>query len=236
MSSTDDAAGDLRRDHVAALNALRYAKNVFLCLAILSVLSHLGSWYLVRHSSKLDALRITVIDASSLGDGAAATVPTEEETITASRWRKGAESALTLAGFVGRVSLVMVVGLYGLCLLVSLSARLGGSAGMARACVWSMLAMAMLVPWERLTPDESAGVPAAFYLLDELERAAPDTEALAELGEDGGPTSSNWMDTVRYCIYPGLLGVVLVLGQLSFRSGHRKLTTSPSARLPMREV
>ncbi len=230
MDAPRENPRELTRDHVAALDTLRHAKNVFFWLAMISVVAHVGSWYVARHTSALDAaIRVTTLD---LGGDATAGPPSEAEFVKADRWRVATESALAIGGFAGRASIVMLVALYMLGLLVNLSARLGGAAGMAKGCVWSLFALAALVPWNRLTAPEVSGIPPAFFSYDDLigyiNGPIADDEAAA--------AGADWQETVRFAIYPLLLGLVLVVAQLSYRAGYRRVESSPSARLPMREV
>lgn len=233
MDSSDQDSRELTRDHVAALDVLRHAKNVFFWLAVISVVAHVGSWYVARHTTLLDAaVRLTTIDPDG-GDAAGPTEADMNAADRADRWRVAAESSLALGGFVGRASVVMLFALYVLSLLVCLSARVGGAAGMAKACVWSLLALAMLVPWDRLTSPEVSNLPAAFFTMDELNGAG---DAALVTPVDGDAPDRPWIGWVRFCIYPLLLGVVVIVGQLSYRGGYRKLSARPGARLPMREV
>ena len=228
MEAPQENPRELTRDHVAALDTLRHAKNVFFWLAMISVVAHVGSWYVARHTSLLDATRTIVLDPAVDAPVRASNEAFDE----ADRWRVATESALAIGGFAGRASIVMLVALYMLGLLGNLSARLGGAAGMAKGCVWSLFALAALVPWNRLTAPEVSGIPPAFFSYDDLigyiNGPIADDEAVA--------AGADWQETVRFAVYPLLLGLVLVVAQLSYRAGYRKLESSPSARLPMREV
>ncbi|MCZ6699424.1 MAG: hypothetical protein O7D94_10880 [Planctomycetota bacterium] len=227
MDQSSDGSQELGREHLAALDVLRITKNLFFWLAIVAIVAQVGSWYVVRHTDKLDNAdrAITVGEASS---------PTQAEIDLSRRWARGTESAVSLAGFVGRVSVVMVGGLMVLALLVSLSARLGGAAGITRAVRWSLLALALLVPWDTLTPGAVSRIPAAFCSFDELNDVRyRDISATAADNGDGAVT---WSETARFSLYPLVLAVVLVASQLSFRGGYRKIVLSPVTRLPLHEV
>lgn len=224
---SESGAAELRREHLAALDALRHAKNMAFWLAVMAIVVHLATWYAVRHTALLDARSAdgatTATAGSTAGAGAAA---------AARMWELRLSSALDVAGFVGRASIVLALGLYILSLLVSLSARLGGAAGMARACVWALLALALLVPWDRMTPDEVSNLPSAFYGMEDVVRAGLDGSAA------GGALLHAWSaaDVIRFAAYPLVILALVVVAQLAYRSGYQRAAGSPAVRLPMREV
>lgn len=230
MDSSSDSFQELGREHLAALDVLRLSKNLFFWLAMVSILAHVGSWYVVRHTHKLDDAERAI----TIGQGGAAAGPTQAEYDRAWRWSRGTESAVTLGGFVGRVSVFMVSGLMVISLLVSLSARLGGAAGIAKAVQWSLLALAMLVPWDSLTPDAVTKIPAAFCTFDELNDARFREIAATAVGNS--EVGVSWRERVRFAMYPLLLAVVLGAAQFSYRGGYRKIVLSPVTRLPLHEV
>jgi hypothetical protein len=158
----------------------------------------------------------------------------------ADRWESRLQAALGVAGFVGRAAVVVLVGLLMLSVLVSLSARLGGAAGLSKAFVWSLLALAMLVPWDRLTPDEVKSVPAAFYSMSDLTGVSDDPNAVAVAGDridlKDADTMAKVLDGMRYAGYPLIVLLVLIAAQSNFRAGYRRVVIAPTARLPMREV
>ncbi len=226
MDETDDTLQELSREHLAALDVLRIAKNVFFWLALVSIVALMGSWYVVRHTHKLD----NAFQAITVEPGVA--VPSEAARTSAARWLHATESSVALAGFVGRASIVMLVGLSVLGLLVSLSARLGGASGMARAGVWSMMALAMIVPWEGLMPAGGSNLPSVFYDMTDLNAIGASVASTA----DGHAATTSWLELVRFCLYPLLVAAVLVAAQLAYRRGYRRIVMSPDTRLPIREV
>jgi len=212
-----DIAG---REHVASLDVLRYAKNVVLCLAWIAVALHIFSWITVAYTDTLDPLRAaTVLPYGSENSG-----PSERDFAIARQWERVLQSSLTLGGFVGRCSALVLAGVFIVALLVGLSAALGGAADLTRACVWSLVALAMLVPWLR-APEDMIGVATAFHGFDDLTRAAAIDRSAA-----GGALSF-----VRYVLSPLLVALCLILAQLSFRRAYRRITAVPSA-MPLDEV
>jgi len=193
MDDLDSVSREISREYVATLDVLRHAKNVFFWLAIVAVGLHVVLWFTLRGGDSTHAAR---------------------------QWDLTVEWALAMAGFVGRVSVLIVAGVFTLALLISLTARLGGAASLAKACIWSLAALAMLVPWVRITPDDVAGVSSAFYEFEELNRGTGDT----------------FFAFVRFCLCPLLVAAFLVAAQYCYRSAHRKMTLHPAAKLPIHEV
>ncbi len=216
MEPADYSTTDLTREHLAALDVLRYAKNAFFSLALAAILLHIVAWIVVAHTDTLGPLLPSALSADS-----AAVAPTEAQITSARRWELALQSSLTLGGFVGRASALVLCGVYVLTLLISLAARLGGAGHLARACVWSLAAVAVLVPWLH-APQEALTAYSAFYGLEELSRSA---------AESGG-----FLAVVRFLLCPLLVAVFLVAAQIRFRHGYVQITAAPGARLSIHEV
>lgn len=204
MDSPGTTHRDTAREHLAAFDVLRFAKNAFLWLAVVAVLFHLAAWLIMRGSAAQGA------DAVASG----------VHHVSTGRF----ESSLAVAGFVARASVLIVVGILIMSLLISLSGRLGGAAGLAKACVWSLAALALLTPWVRVQAEQAAGLGSALYGYDQLDRAVADGSAGGALG------------VVRFGLCPLLVVVCLVLGQIHFRKAYRKMTIAPTPKLPIHEV
>jgi|GEM_PF-2204082 len=204
MDSPGTTHRDTAREHLAAFDVLRLAKNAFLWLAAAAVVFHLGAWLMMRGAAAQEA------------DAVAAGV----RHVSAGRFA----SSLAVAGFVARASVLIVAGVLIVSLLVSLTGRLGGAAGLARACVWSLAALALLTPWVRAHADQSTGLSSALYSYDQLDRAVVD-------GAAGGVLAF-----VRFGLCPVLVLVCLALGQVHFRRAYRKMTIAPTPKLPIHEV
>lgn len=220
MDPLDGIGRELRRDHLAALDVMRHAKNAFFWLALVAVALHVGSWVVVQYTDALEPLRLVMTPAPG---PAGTAMPTEAERATAERWNLVLGTGLALGGFVGRASVLVLTGILLISLLVSLSARLGGAAHLAQACVWSLAALAMLVPWLR-APDEVATLSSAFYAVEDLNRAVL-----------GGATEGA-LAFVKFLVCPILVAVFLLLAQYRFRSAHGQIVSVPGAKLPIHEV
>jgi len=224
MDYTDATGRGLSREHLAALDVLRHAKNVFFWLVIVAVALHVAAWIVVRHTDALRPLQPLIVYGGD-EDGVGQPIPTEDQLIAAGHWKVGIGWALALAGFVGRASALVVTGVMLLSLLVSLSARLGGAADLAKSFVWALAALAMLVPWLR-APEEAAALASAFYGLEDLSSVAS--------GEDGA--AGGVLSVVRFLVCPIMVAVFLLVAQHRFRRAYAQITAAPGAKLPIHEV
>src|SRR5262245_26949026 len=135
MDSADAASREHTREHMAALDTLRHAKSAAFWLATIAILAHIDSWYLVRYTTVLENGRVSAAVSTTNPTGVTGETDTDAHD-KARSWELRLDAALGVAGFLGRAAAIVVLGLYAMSLLVSLSARLGGAAGMARATVW----------------------------------------------------------------------------------------------------
>lgn len=198
MDESESISRDATREHFLALDVLRHAKNVFLWLAFVAVAVHLVLYAVARRLESSDPV---------------------------SRWQPRMEGLLAAAGFVGRASVFVVSGILLISLLICLIARLGGAAALARACVWSLAASALLVPWVRVGFQEMPDVSSAFYGVDELTRRPVD-----------GDATTSFFAFLRFALCPVLVAAALGLSQRWFAAAYRKMTALPAAKLPIREV
>ncbi|HVP11973.1 MAG TPA: hypothetical protein VMV94_12400 [Phycisphaerae bacterium] len=197
MDETEMLGREAGREHLAALDVLRHAKNAFLWLSVVAVVFHVFLWIIFRRLNS--------------GEGA-------------SQFEQSIEWMLAIAGFVARASTLVVAGVFIVILLLSLSARLGGAAGLAKACVWSLAALAMLVPWARISSEDVASIPSAIYGADELAKRG------------GGDGADAFFTFVRFFLCPILVALFLGIAQHRFRSAYRRITMASSTKLPIREL
>ncbi len=199
MDHFEATTREIAREHQAALDVLRVAKNAFFWLAVAAVVLHIVAWSVVQFGGDAEA-----------GDG------------YARGWTDDLGASLAVAGFIGGAAALIVASVFVVSLLVSLSAKLGGAADLARACVWSLAALALVTPWSLaalalVTP--WSGLPSALSGLDEFYASA------------GGTISF-----VRFGLCPVLVVVCLSLGQMRFRRAYRRITRVRTSKLPIREV
>lgn len=223
MDQIDTTVPGLYRDHLAALDVLRHAKNIFFWLAVVAIALHVVSWAIVCCTDTLDPLGPITRGGGDPVYGAEAS-PGVDRHDAARQWERTLESALALGGFVGRVSVLVLNGVFLIGLLISLSGGLGGAAALAKACVWSLVALAMLVPWLR-APESVALMASALYGLDELTRST------VGIGAPNTP-----MAVVRFLICPVLVAAFLLAAQAGFRKAYGQITAVPGSKLPIHEV
>jgi hypothetical protein len=197
MDETDMLSREVGREHLAAFDVLRHAKNAYLWLAVVAVAFHVLLWIILR--------RVALAEPGG-------------------QFEQSLGWMLAIAGFVGRASALVVAAVFAMTLLISLGARLGGAASLAKACVWSLIALAMLVPWVRISPEDVAGMPSALYDVEELTRRG------------GGEGLEAFFAFVRFFVCPILVAVFLGLAQHRFRSAYRRIMTATAAKLPIREL
>jgi len=204
MDHFEATTREIAREHQAALDVLRVAKNAFFWLVVAAVALHLVTWSVVQFGGDRDAY---YDEPASLETGRG----------LAQGWVEGLGSSLAVAGFIGRASALIVASIFVVSLLVSLSAKLGGAADLARACVWSLAALALVTPW--------AGLPSALSSVDEFY-----------LSPGGEGAAGGVISLVRFGLCPVLVVACLVLGQVRFRRAHRRITRVRTSKLPIREV
>lgn len=213
MDQADRVNRDIARECMTALDVLRVAKNAFFWIAVVTIGLHLAAWFGARTGGA----------ASSPGGEASAvegeTGGAETDFDASNRTTQAIESQLSLIGFVGRSSVLIVNGAFMLALFVVLIGRLGGTAGLTKACVWSLASLAMVAPWVSAETRPMIVFRSAFYTRDDIYSSG-----------DG------WIVLVRFVVCPVLVAVFLLVAQLEFRAAYKRITAPSGARLPIHEV
>jgi len=205
------------REYVAALEATRWGKNVFLLLLAVAVLAQLTAAGCVVFGGVLDA-------ATSPAD--------RQDAAAADGWRAGLSLALSLSKYTAPV----LAGLLAVSLLVALNVvlvgRLGAGAGIIGAFFWAVILLAILVPWQNVFAARDA--MGALYGLDELRawawplRPAWWPEGAAEI-----PLVEKVGAAARVFGYPVLALLVLIVLQVKFARSCRQMA-GPQVALPAR--
>jgi hypothetical protein len=137
----------------------------------------------------------------------------------ASEWGTILCWATSVSKFVAMVFSFMLVFTLLLSLELSLLGRLGGVAGFVSAFFWSLLLLAMLIPWhEAIRMGLACG---ATHNLGELQADIQNLPA--------GAKGFSWTLAAFYCrflVFPIIALAVLVLVQTKFAKGFRQMTTS----------
>ena len=201
--------------YVEAMRTVRGVKNLFFGLLALALLFLLAAFCLVRYAGVLGGPSQTA-------------------------WENYLAWAFPFATFIG----VVVGCLYVLTLLIglkiSLAGRLEGAAGLTQGFFWSLLFLAIFLPWQHVLVHESQGqqipmlqsLPGVLYGLDELKQAAmPKTEAAEDTQkgkvEDKEPATETESASVsvpkearlaiRFILYPIAALLILVAAQSKYR-------------------
>ncbi len=223
MDTLRPETGDLRRDYLTALTSIRKWKSFFLLLAVLCLATHAGAWAAVRFGWVPASPRaVTGFE----GDAANATQPSLTERERAEKMWNVMRAALPTTEFVGRLSALLLC----LSLLVAVQVALVGRmpvAGILQAFFWTMIVLALLMPWERLAQN-STRLPGVFTDVATLEMPA----------EDGASpsTMSKLVAPLRFVGYPLLAVLMLVWANGRFHRSFREAMAQPGTNIPMRVV
>ncbi len=223
MDHEDTDNRELWREHLAALDCLRHAKNLFLALALAAVACHLFAWIVFTYTDRLRPLDPITLQ-SDPSQTASPPWPSDQQLSDAQRWKTAIDSALNLAGFVGRGAVLILAGLFLILLLICLNARLGGASRLAACCVWTLTALAVVVPWVRTPADAVSHAASAFYTFRDLDDSF------------GRGQERGFIPLVRFGLCPLFVAACLVAAQISFREAYNRILKVPTARLPIHEV
>ena len=163
-----------------------------------------------RPAGAAAAARPTTAGAAR-GAAAAAAAPAAEAP-SAEQWKAVLSWLLPACKFGGLVLAFLLTATLWLAVLLSLVGRLGGIGGLVGALFWSLLLLAMLVPWQNVLPGSSLACGALFNLGDLLSaRAAAEgwTSRLVYFG--------------RFLAYPLAAAAVWLIVHLRFGAGCAKM-------------
>ncbi|MFP4354031.1 MAG: hypothetical protein ACLFUJ_02820 [Phycisphaerae bacterium] len=198
-------------EYLAAFRTTRRFKNLFLLVLVLCLLAQLTAYVLVVHVGVVDAIH-------------SIEPPSQEAQAAASGYETVFMLLLPWTQFVGFVSGILLTLTISFTARISLVDRLGGVAGFVRAMFWTLLAAAMVTPWQTLLE-----LPYAWgALTDYIELLT----ATADIRPAWGGLASKtelYITTARLVAYPALALVALVVAQISFMQGYRRLGTAEAA-------
>jgi hypothetical protein len=140
--------------------------------------------------------------------------------IGASGWQVIISWGMSVSKFVAMTFGFMLVFTLLLTMDLSLLGRLGGVAGFVSAFFWSLLLLAMLIPWH-----EAIHMSLACGAMHNLGELQSDIQSLQSVGTK----VFSWPLAAFYCrflAYPGIALMVLLLVQAKFAKGYGQMTTS----------
>ncbi|MFO0973530.1 MAG: hypothetical protein U1A27_08845 [Phycisphaerae bacterium] len=218
MDPQASPGAELSRDYMLGLETIRRWKTFFLVLTLLALATHVGAFVAVRH--------FNIISAPPADDASAAAATTQRA--DSERAHDILAVALPSMEFVGRATALLVSLALLLACFVALAGRLP-AAGFIRGFFWSLIVLALLLPWERLTP-RAARMPGVFTDVAALESAVP--------GATPGPTglTDQIPFHMRFVAYPVVAAALLVFANGGFRRSYRDAQSRPGGSIPMRVV
>jgi hypothetical protein len=215
--------GTLPSEYSAAIRSVRCAKNVFWLLTALAILAQLVVFGLVAWGGTVDALYGTSATMSR-----PASAPAGDKAIDrADAWRANFVWMLAVSQFLAMIMAFLLVGWLLVAVCVSLVGRLGGVASLLSAFFWSLVLLAILIPWQ-FTFQKSPLI-GALFTYDDLYKGT-----MAVKTSWGAVDVSIW-ELVRYHVrflaYPILAVLIWLLVNSRFRHGCREMVVTAAEPL-----
>ena len=182
------------RESVRALQAIRGWRSLFVFLAVLAPLTHLGAWAFVRF---VDTGRSVSLQTTSRHRGLVTSRPADEGAVSltakellkqssaapqSSGWedfvRRALPVTMTLMEFIGRCAVVLLAITLLLGALVVLHGGMPGVADVIRGFFVTVIVGFLVIPWERMSQhEEDAVMPGVFTTYDKLVDSSPGKSA-----------------------------------------------------------
>ncbi|MCK5113911.1 MAG: hypothetical protein KAR11_04035 [Phycisphaerae bacterium] len=201
------------KEFLAGLNSLRHAKNVFCILLVLAVLLQIAAFVLVNW--------VGVIDAAPQAGLVTQGQPQEVQCSFGEPdvWYDVLTWVLPFIRFVGAVCCVLTVITMMFAALLSLISGQGGIKSFFSAFFWSLLLLAVLLPWQTIM--KGSLVAGALFTLGELMRWS--RECVEPWAQQG---TGFWQQVpyyARFMAYPILVLFIWVVMQVKFARGFRTI-------------
>jgi hypothetical protein len=219
-------------NYTAALKSTRTAKNVFMVLILVAILLQIVAFVTVNFLGVLDSLAegmpgVAATQATATRP-AGATEADQGAVEAASYWETTLKWLLPATKFFAPILAGMVVMTLMLAALISLMGALGNPKGFVSAFYWSLLLLAMLIPWQQVF-NSTFATGALCSNLTEL------TRRIAAIRPEWGGQNPGTLDVVaqygKSLAYPVLTVLVWVVVLLRFRSGYKDLAGERSIDL-----
>lgn len=212
-------------EYLDAFKVVRLAKNVLIAIILLSIVVQLAGVILVEFVGLAEA------GAPPANEAAASAPATTAPATTAAAGlplRITVFWLLPATKFTALVASMLLVLTLMFSAMLSLVGRLGGTAGFIRAFFLSLILMAMLVPWHQMPWQQNLKAPFACGALCNLTQLE---HARRILQDD---TLSQVLHYARFIAYPALALLVLVIVQIAFGKGHKRMTIPPAVSVSRR--
>ena len=205
-----------------AFKTIRRARCVFALILAVCLLASLAAFVLVQFTPLLDDHPDYAARAAAPAR-APATAPASQPSGEA--WGSFLAVILPAAKFFGLVSAILLSLTYLLGLKLCLLGRLGGTAGVTAAFFWSLILLAMVVPWQQAFPGLVVG--GALFGFDDLaERARLFKDAWDP--QTSQPLFEHVLYYARFIAYPVVALAVLAVSLVRFAAGARPAALPPA--------
>ena len=218
-------------EYVTAMKSVRCAKNVFFLLLVLAILTQLAAFAVINFTDKLDAA-YRPADRPGAPAAAPATSPARTRAAAdadapdaiqaAVMYKHSLGAAMKVARFVAPVAAALATVCLFIGLIVTLIGRLDGAAGLSGALFWSLLLIALLVPWQQAS-SPAVGLGA----MSSLEELA--TESGRVVKGWGHEVHGSWDHVLfyaRFVGYPVVALLVWLVMQSKFARGYKRMIAS----------
>ncbi len=202
-----------------AFRCVRRAKNVFLLLTLLAILIPLAAFCIVRCTSLIDR---DVLPSSVVGDTEEASeADTDDKPIM---WGEAIKHILSDTMEAAPIIAMLLTLTLFVAAMVSLVGRLGGVSQLFSAFFWSLILLAMLVPWQRVLYYESVYGALADYseLIGRTFHIKP------EWGAESVSWQKQLLYYMRFVGYPVLALLVWLVVQVKFARGCKRMHFPPA--------
>jgi hypothetical protein len=206
-------------EYLLALKTIKRFKTLLLLLILLTLLYQVSSFILVEFTSLVDLPQWTSRVGSA--DSRPAEVATGAVENAKRLYSQALNWTLPITKFIALASTTVLV----LCLIcagqLALLAGGTGARQMVGAFCWSLILLAMVIPWQQVY--QSCKACGALYSLGELV-------GLYDAFHVSPPTvSDRILYYGRFLGYPGLALLVWLMTAIRFAGGYRRLTSAPAA-------
>lgn len=215
-------------EFVTALRTTRFAKNIFLAIIALAIVTQLVVFSMVRWGGYIDGLYLQPdVSAASETQPSVTGVVVSDTALGRQAMLNWILAAGKFFALVSGVLLCMTL-LFGI--NVVMLGRLGGTASFVSAFFWSLIALAMLIPWQQVYNGSIAS--GALFNLQELQSRI--SEVKASWGANEPSLMRHLYVYMKGLVYPMVLLFVMILVGLKSHRGLRRVFQSaqPSTLAP----
>ena len=211
----------------AAFKSVRAAKNWFMFLAVLTILAVPFSTVMVKFAGVLNppavapatmpASQAATMPASAPASSPASAPAAEPAKSSIAAWRCALQCVLTASGILAPMVAVLLVITLFVAGMVSIIARSGGIGSFFNAFFWSIVLLAMLLPWQHIFPGTmTSGISVSLAQLE---------YAMRQMDEN---SMSSLCFYFQFLAYPLVALLVWVLAQVKFARGYGAMDFSTS--------